>query len=433
MGPAVSRRAGVVAVAVIAALALGACTSKHTASAPKVPTQPSTTTSTSSAATPAPSSSTPPPPAPAAKLTISPRTGSAGISPAVNSVAVGVADGTLSGVTMTNQEGKVVTGALSADKTSWKLGEELGYGKTYTIKASATNADGKPVTEVSKFTTLTPNNQTMPSIETTGGNALQNGATYGVGLVVNVHFDESITDKKAAEAALKVTTTPAVKGAWYWLDDSNAHWRPATYYAAGTKVTVAADVYGKDLGGGLYGQADTSLSFSIGRRQVTVADDNTKMVNVYNAANKVIRTMPTSMGQGGYVQGTNGPISLWTMPGTYTVLEHDSSVIMSSASYGLPANSPKGYAPETIYWATKISTDGIYLHQLDSTVWAQGNTDTSHGCLNLNQTNATWFFQNSLIGDPVEIKHTGGPAIQVWQNGDWSVPWATWVKGGAIS
>ena len=53
------------------------------------------------------------------------------------------------------------------------------------------------------------------------------------------------------------------------------------------------------------------------------------------------------------------------MPGTYTVIGHENPAIMSSASYGLPANSPLGYAPEKVYWATKISTDGIYLHELD--------------------------------------------------------------------
>ncbi len=64
-------------------------------------------------------------------------------------------------------------------------------------------------------------------------------------------------------------------------------------------------------------------------------------------------------------QDNGQTISLWTMPGTYTVIAHENPAIMSSASYGLPANSPHGYAPEKVYWATKISTDGIYLHELD--------------------------------------------------------------------
>ena len=35
----------------------------------------------------------------------------------------------------------------------------------------------------------------------------------------------------------------------------------------------------------------------------------------------------------------------------------------------------------------------IYLHQLDETVWAQGNTNLSHGCLNLSGENAKWYFR----------------------------------------
>ena len=47
---------------------------------------------------------------------------------------------------------------------------------------------------------------------------------------------------------------------------------------------------------------------------------------------------------------------------------------MNSATYGLPQNSVFGYSRK-IGYATRISTDGIYLHQLDETVWAQGNTN----------------------------------------------------------
>ncbi|MDT4902381.1 MAG: hypothetical protein QOH52_397, partial [Pseudonocardiales bacterium] len=58
--------------------------------------------------------------------------------------------------------------------------------------------------------------------------------------------------------------------------------------------------------------------------------------------------------------------------------------------------------------------------------------DVSHGCLNLNHPNAVWFYNNSVIGDPVQISHTQGPTITINQGGDWSVPWTTWVKGSAL-
>jgi len=85
-----------------------------------------------------------------------------------------------------------------------------------------------------------------------------------------------------------------------------------------------------------------------------------------------------------------------------------------------------------VYWATKISVDGIYLHELDATVWAQGNTDVSHGCLNMNLDNAKWYYQHALVGDVVQVVHTGGVKVQIYQNGDWTAPWPTWVAGSAL-
>ena len=113
------------------------------------------------------------------------------------------------------------------------------------------------------------------------------------------------------------------------------------------------------------------------------------------------------------------------------MIDKANPVIMDSSTFGLPVNSRLGYR-ETIPWATKISSDGIYLHQLNSTVWAQGNTDTSHGCLNLNSDNAQWFYAFSRPGDVVEVRNTGGPALRLDQNGDWTLPWAEWVKGSAL-
>ena len=47
--------------------------------------------------------------------------------------------------------------------------------------------------------------------------------------------------------------------------------------------------------------------------------------------------------------------------------------------------------------------------------------------------NASWFFNFSQPGDIVEIRNTGGPGLQIWQNGDWTIPWAEWLKGSALT
>ena len=80
----------------------------------------------------------------------------------------------------------------------------------------------------------------------------------------------------------------------------------------------------------------------------------------------------------------------------------------------------------------RISLDGIYLHQLDDTIWAQGNTNVSHGCLNLSGENAKWYFDFVQPGDPVEVRFTGGPPLEHTHNGDWSLPWDQWVRGSAL-
>lgn len=359
------------------------------------------------------------------------------LSPATP-ITVNIAAGTLTSVTLVNPQGTAVHGALGAGATSWQSTEDLGYGKTYRLTASGVTTAGKGVTKKATFTTLTPNNLTMPYLQRIGGYPLENGAVYGVGIVPVVSFDESITNRAAAQKTLSVTTTPHIDGVWSWIDDHTVHFRPQGYWPAGTKVTVTAKVYGVRVGPGLYGEQDKSVSFTIGRKQITIAYDtapkSVNKVRVYNAANQVIRTMNTSMGEHSGEEVNGSWINFYTLNGTYTVLAHEQPAKMCSASYGLPANAPGGYPCENIYNATKISTDGIYLHELLTTIWAQdGGQDVSHGCLNLNSENSLWFYDHSMIGDPVMIHGAkGAPNLQVGEGGDWSVPWATWLKGSAL-
>jgi lipoprotein-anchoring transpeptidase ErfK/SrfK len=424
---AVSRRGFTVgAIGAVGMVLLDACSRSSRA----VGTKADITSNTPSLAGATPTSTTKPPAAPAS-IVVSPASGATAVNP-TEPIKVTVSGGSVTAVTVLSSSGAKVSGTLSPDGSTWTSSEPLGYQRDYTLTAAAVNTDGVPAAATAKFSTLTPGNMTMPYFNTRGGTTLTNGGTFGIGMVVRLHFDEPITDKAAAEKALVVTTTPALTGGWYWLDDQDVLWRPESFYPAGTKVRVEANVYGVEVGPGLYGQSDASVSFVIGRKQLSIADDRTHQVSVY-FDDVLQRTMPTSMGKGGYITGDSGQtISFYTPPGTYTVLDKSNPVLMSSASYGLPADAPGGYEPEDIYWATRISIDGIYLHELDTTIWAQGNTDTSHGCLNLNQANARWFYQTSQIGDPVTVKYTGGAPLALWQNGDWSQTWAQWQAGSAL-
>jgi lipoprotein-anchoring transpeptidase ErfK/SrfK len=370
-----------------------------------------------------------PSPTEPAKLTITPKPNAEDIDPLAR-ILVTAETGTLTTVTMVNDGGKEIPGILTPDAKTWKPTTTLGFGRTYTMTIAAKGPGGMPTRQVTTFTTLTPNNQAQVYLDGTSGGMLQNGAKYGVGMVIVARFDEPITDKATVERRLKVATNPPTYGAWNWIDDQTVHWRPEKYYTPGTQVTVNADIYGAKLGDGLYGAEDEKVSFSIGDSHVSIADDHTKQVSVFENG-KLVRTMPTSMGRGGTENIGGATLSFWTPRGIYTVMDKANPVIMDSSTYGLPINSRLGYKT-TIPYATRISMDGIYLHQLNSTVWAQGNTNVSHGCLNLSGENAQWFYNFSVPGDIVEIRNTGGDPLKPTNNGDWSVPWGQWIQGSAL-
>lgn len=402
----------------MAALCLSACTQKNPdSSANALSTTPVAITSS------VPTTSAPPVPA---VLTISAAKGAVGVSP-TTPIKVTVAGGSISSVTLTNAEGKAVKGALAADGTSWSSAEVLGYGKAYTVKAVAANPTGEQTTESSSFTTVAPKLLTMPYIQTAAGGVIDPGVTFGVGQVVRIHFDEPVPDRKAAQAAITVTTVPAQVGGFSWLSDSDVYWRTQAYMKSGTKVTIKASVYGKNLGDSLYGQADATTWFKVGAKHISIADDNTKLIKVYSD-DKLVKVMPTSMGRDESIPGDTGPIDLRTNSGPHVVVGGEKNINMNSASFGLSkgANAYKTIVPIGV----RISYDGEYVHWADWSVWAQGNTDTSHGCLNVSPANAYWFYDFSVPGDIVDVKNTGR-TLQEWNSGYWNVSWATWMASTA--
>ncbi|WP_448510740.1 L,D-transpeptidase [Mycolicibacterium thermoresistibile] len=370
-----------------------------------------------------------PPPEVPATVTVSPPPSATGVNP-MSEVEVAATTGTLTEVTLVDEVDDDVPGVLSPDMRTWQPAIALDYGRTYTLTVSSRGPTGVPDSRTSTFTTLTPQEQTRVSFTRTSGAQLADGATYGVGTVIVARFDEAVPDRAAAEERLIVETEPAVEGSWYWMDDQRAHWRPKEYYRPGTKVTATADIFGADLGDGLYGEQNTRVSFRIGDSHVAIADDETKLISVYKNG-ELVRMIPTSMGKGGSETFGSKTISFWTQPGVYTVMDKANPVIMDSSTYGMPLDSPQGYRLAVNY-AVRLTNSGIYVHELESTIWAQGNTNVSHGCLNVNADHARWFYEFSQPGDVFEVRNTGGGRLPIWQNGDWTASWDEWLAGSAL-
>ncbi|MEJ6536794.1 MAG: Ig-like domain-containing protein, partial [Mycobacterium sp.] len=210
--------------------------------------------------------------------------------------AVSVLDGKITAVSLSDDWGNTVDGKLSSDGTSWEPTQRLNFARGYTMTVDSKSNSGVPLSRTINFNTLSPYNYAHPYLEVQGGFAIHEEQKYGIGTVIAAHFDEVITDKALAEQNMVVTTSPPVRGSWFWVDDYVAHWRPEHYYAPGTTVSVALNMFGLKLGEGLYGQADAKNTFTIGDSHIAVANDITKQVSVYDNG-KLVRTMPTSMGR----------------------------------------------------------------------------------------------------------------------------------------
>jgi lipoprotein-anchoring transpeptidase ErfK/SrfK len=310
-------------------------------------------------------------------------------------------------VTLTDGVGNEIEGSFNEDKTEWTADGKMEYSSTYNLEAAAGDE-----TLSTSFTTFSPGLLTSASL------APLDGSTVGVGQSVALRFDEAPGDRQAVEDAITVTTEPKVEGAFYWITANEVRWRPEEYWKPGTEVTVDADLVGKDLGG-MYGQVDRSASFTIGDDVRAVADNATKTVTVTRNG-EVVRTMPTSMGMPGHD----------TPEGIYQIGDQFEALTMDSQTFGLALDAG-GYVTDVQY-ATQMSYSGIYFHAAPWSVWAQGNTNTSHGCLNLSVEDARWVYENLKRGDIAEVKGTGGGQLEGYDGlGDWNIPWSTWSAGNA--
>jgi lipoprotein-anchoring transpeptidase ErfK/SrfK len=326
-------------------------------------------------------------------------------------------DATLKKVTIASPEGDL-PGAIAADGASWKATDRLEPGTTYTMTTIAEDVDGKRVRDRGRFTTqaLALDEQTYPSV------APLDGETVGVGMPVIVSFDVPVTDKAAFEKHMTVTSTPRQPGSWRWLSDNEAHWRPKSYWKAGTEVSVDVDVNGVSAGNGIYGQEDRDVDFEIGDANIYKVDIANYRMRVFSNG-KLLRTIPVTTGKPGFT----------TRSGTKVIMEKFESKRMSSATIGIPTGSTEGYDLDNVQWAMRVTNSGEFIHSAPWSVASQGSENVSHGCTGLSPENARWLFAMTMRGDVVE--YTGTDREMEPGNGyaDWNMSFAQYQKGSALS
>jgi lipoprotein-anchoring transpeptidase ErfK/SrfK len=354
--------------------------------------------------------------APPSKPTVTYRP-AAGAGDVVPTAPIGadVRDGWFQRIALANPEGKVVAGLVNHDRTSFNVTEPLGYNVEYTWNGSVVGIDGATTPVGGSFSTVKPNNTVSGQFQ------LADGQTVGIAAPVILQFNASISDKASVERALTVITDPPTEGSWAWLPDevggSRAHWRTREYYQPGTKVNVAARVYGVPFGDGAFGAEDVTLNFTIGRRQVVKADAGSHRIQVVTD-DGVIMDFPCSYGE------ADKPRNI-TRSGVHVVTEKYEDFYMS--------NPAAGYSNAHERYAVRISNNGEFIHANPASSGAQGNTNVTNGCINLSTGDAQQYFNSAIYGDPVEV--TGTSIELSYSDGDlwdWAVDWPTWVSMSAL-
>lgn len=353
------------------------------------------------------------------KLTVTPAAGAAKVAPTVP-VVVTVDGGKLQSVSVVSGT-KKLSGALHDDGATWRSTGTLRYGQTYKVTASVVDSLGAKTEKTSTFTTLKPRSTAASTFQANGMSVLKTGGTYGIGQPVIVAFSKAVTDRTAAQKAIGIQTTPAVPGKFFWVNDKIVHWRPAKYWAKGTTIKVDVNTFGVHLGGGIYGSANESTHFTIGRSLLAISDNKAHRTRVY-IDGKMVRDMACSNGRGGYTKAKDGQqIHFWTQNGPHVVLSKELTHTMSSASFGLTdPKDPFYYAPEEVQLCTRISYSGEFLH---SAPWnhSLGRANLSHGCINLSPADAKWVYDNFILGDVVDVRNSP-KELPIWNGlGDWTV------------
>lgn len=368
-----------------------------------------------SSATPSPSTTRQVPPV--ASITATPALGATGLSP-VEPLSFTVAQGTIDDVTLTNPDGKVVIATISPDRTSWSVGEPLGFGKTYTLAGTATGTDGKQIPISGTYGIVGEDTRTRNTVNP------GDGAVVGVAAPISVSFGVEPEDRAAIEKLVTLTSDPVVEGAWAWIKHDDGRWaldfRTRDYWPANTRVHVEAKLYGAKLNDSSYGAADLTSDFSIGRNQVVVADVNSHEL-VVKQNDAVVASYPASFGRG----SDNGDPELVTRSGIHVVTEKAPEYLMNNPRYG--------YTNSLQRWTVRISNNGEFIHANPDSASAQGNTNVTHGCVNLSLADAEAYYNSAIWGDPVEVSGTNVTLSAM--DGDiyvWGMSWDEW-KAQAVS
>jgi lipoprotein-anchoring transpeptidase ErfK/SrfK len=292
----------------------------------------------------------------------------------------------------------------------------------YDVTVEAADSDGASHTLTGSFTVAeVPDGQRLTLDVIRGG-----GQVVGVGMPIIVKFDQAVDDRAAVESAMRVASDPQVPGAWHWLSSQEVHFRPKEYWPARAHVRVDLDLNGVQAGENLWGGRAYSYDIEIGDEHIAKVDASTHSFSLIKNG-ETVATWDTSLGAPEFA----------TRTGTYIVLSKDRERNMTSCNADITCDEsdPEYYDVDTEF-AVRLTNSGTFVHSAPWSETAQGEDNVSHGCLNLNETNAQTYFDLAQYGDVVEVVNSTRPADDLVQRGDpgmadWNLSWERLLTASA--
>ncbi|WDN55141.1 Ig-like domain-containing protein [Streptomyces clavuligerus] len=331
--------------------------------------------------------------------------------------------GTLTSVAVTDGKGKSVGGTLSEGNTVWTSERRAAPGATYRVTAGTTTEGGTKGTEQASFSTAKA--ERTNTVDWWPGTRGTDG-TVGVAQPISLAFDHPVTNKAEVEKQLKVVTSNDTEGSWGWVKEWNSgrdriDWRPKEYWKPGTKVTLKAPLSGIDSGNGRWFVRDYDNSFTVGARQEIKVDlDSYKLT--LERDGKTVRTIPISGGD------PNGDTRTWK--GIMPVMVKEGTVNMRSETVGLGDAYDK-----MVKYSARLTWSGLFVHAAPWNARYFGNENASSGCIGMSTENASTFYAQIRQGDPVTVTGKDTKGIPDQGNGfsNWNVSYEEWKKRSALS
>jgi lipoprotein-anchoring transpeptidase ErfK/SrfK len=342
------------------------------------------------------------------KVDITPAAAAKQVNPAAP-VSVKVGDGRIESVTLTSTSGEAVPGTFAADGSSWSATAPLKFNTEYSYTYVVTDAAGRETTTTQSFNTVSSTHEADAAIYPL------DGMKVGVGQPLQVIFSEPVVNRDAVEKAIKITSSAGQAGAFHWFSDTMVRYRPETFWAANSTVTMDMQLFGVDLGNGQIANFNKKANVHFGDKKVAIADAAAHTFTL-SVNDQVVKTLPVSMGDKRFPSAR----------GYAVLMEKNRHDHFRAASIGLKPGDPAYYGEVDVEYAIRLTLSGAYIHQaLESAYPYIGNTNVSHGCIGFAPDGAAWVFNNMTTGDVVQIINTEGDYAALDDGyGDWNIPWA---------